>query len=81
MCMGPSWALAQPVSAVWGVQMRISYRRKERGQQMKNREGTKSHGEEYTEGAKDETGKKVQRGSGSKYRIAVHANTVITMFE
>ena len=25
---------------------------------MKNREDTKSHGEEYTEGAKDETGKK-----------------------
>ena len=25
---------------------------------MKNREGTKSHGEEYTEGAKDETGRK-----------------------
>ena len=48
---------------------------------MKNREGTKSHGEEYTEGAKDETGKKVQRGSSSKYRIAVHANTIITLCE
>ena len=48
---------------------------------MKNREGTKSHGEEYTEGAKDETGKKVQTRSGSKYPIAVHANTIITMLE
>ena len=48
---------------------------------MKNRKGTKSHGEEYTEGAKDETGKKVQRGSGSKYTVAVHANTIITILE
>ena len=48
---------------------------------MKNRESTKSHGEEYTEGAKDETGKKVQRGCGSKYEVAVHANTINTMFE
>ena len=48
---------------------------------MKNRESTNSHGEEYTEGAKDETGKKVQRGSSSKYKVAVHANTIITILE
>ena len=47
---------------------------------MKNREGTKHRGE-LTEDAKDETGKKVQRGPGSKYRIAVHTNTIITIFE
>ena len=48
---------------------------------MKNREGTKSLGEEYTEGAKDETGKKVQRRSGNKYQVAVRANTIITQCE
>ena len=77
---GSPWALTQPVSAVWNVQKRMSHGRKGRGQQIKNREGTKHHGE-LTDGAKDETGKRVQRGPGSKYRIAVHIDTIMTILE
>ena len=72
--------LTQPVSAMWKVQKRMSHGRKGRGQQIENRESTKHH-YELTDGAKDETGKRVQRGPGSKYRIAVHIDTIITILE
>ena len=47
---------------------------------MKNRKGTKHRGE-LTDSAKDETGKRVQRAPGSKYRIAVHIDTILTILE
>ena len=72
--------LTQPVSAMWKVQKRMSHGRTGIGQQIKNRKGTKHCGE-LTDGAKDETGKRVQRGPGSKCRISVHMDTIITILE